>query len=116
MTGGAGWEKRYRAMAVAYPLDKTFNTGIIAIIGGYQSGTSKYYSDFHISADDGVTWTVQHTNLPFGARSAGATVVVPRHTPDFWPQLLDPVPGGTNDDESFYPMTPFVLWRYGEST
>ena len=109
MASEAKWEKRYRAMAVAYPLDKTFNTGIIAIMGGYQSGTSTLFSDFYISADDGASWTLQHSNLPFGERSAGAACVVPRHTPDYWPQLLDPVPGGTTDDESFYPMTPFVL-------
>jgi len=89
-------------------LDKTFDRGVLAIVGGYQSGSSKTFSDLFASADDGATWTNQGSDLPFGARSAASGVVIPRHTPGYWPKHVRNVPTAETG-ESWYPIMPFVV-------
>merc|ERR1711924_191449 len=90
----APWEGRYRHMGLAYPLSKTTDTGILAIFGGYQSGSSKWFDDFWISADDGKNWCMNGDKMPFGQRSAGTIIQIPRHLPDWAPSKLRELPAG----------------------
>ena len=108
MTGRANWPARYAAIGLAFPVDKTFNRGVLGIVGGYQSGSSITFSDFYASADDGASWTNQGSDLPFGARSAASGVVIPRHTPDYWPKHSQNVPTAESG-ETWYPIMPFVV-------
>ena len=48
--------------------------------------------------------------MPFGKRSAGAAVVIPRHLPDWAPESLPPVPaGGGKEHIEYHPFPPIIL-------
>ena len=104
MTSAAPWEGRYRHMGMSVPLSKTLDSGILAVFGGYQSGTSTWFDDMWVSADDGATWCLNGKTMPFGKRSAGTIVVVPRHLPDWAPTSMPNLPpGDMNTDYHAFP-------------
>ena len=74
----------------------------------YQSGSSKWFDDFWISADDGKNWCMNGDKMPFGQRSAGTIIQIPRHLPDWAPSKLPELPAGDMNTD-YHPFPPIVI-------
>lgn len=71
ITGNPGWTNRERFGLVVMP------DGSIILMGGINTTSSTYYSDVWRSTDEGVHWTQQTANAPWGGRSGLTSVAMP---------------------------------------